>query len=227
MSSPRPSNGGTVATPEPTLLQSKVPLKMDGQELLDYLAIRFGYKPRAEWNSQILGGKVTVNGQAAKSGLVLRRGDRVAYEVILKEPPVDTDIRILHDEATFLVAHKPGQLPSHADGNFIKHTFIYILSERLKAAGWDGLVRLVHRLDRETSGLMVVAKEQAAHAHLMRQFAGGTVEKEYLAVARGRVPEDAFEVNGWFGRDPSSRISIRQGPVPAGTAYSKRSVTRF
>jgi len=201
---------------------------MAGQGLLDYLAIRFAYKPRAEWDQQIRDGSLSVNGSPARAGeQVLRQGDVVAYDVLLREPAVDTDIRVLHDEPSFLVVAKPGQLPSHADGNFIKHTLIYLLTERLKAGGWDGLVRLVHRLDRETSGVMVVAKEKAAHANLMRQFAAGRVAKEYLAVARGRVERDVFEVSGCFGRDPFSRISIRQGPVPDGTAYSKRSVTRF
>lgn len=200
---------------------------MDGQTLLDYLAIRFGYKTRDEWDALIRGGKVSVNGAPAPGSGVVHQGNTVAYEVVLKEPPVDSDIRLLHEEPSFVVVMKPGQLPSHADGNFIRHTLIHLLTERLKAGGWDGLVRLVHRLDRETSGVMVVAKDKAAHANLMRQFAAGTVGKEYLAVVRGRVARDAFEVSGSFGRDAASRISIRQGPVPAGTSYSKHSVTRF
>ncbi len=222
-----PRGEADAVPPEPAVLESRVPPRMDGQALLDYLAIRFGYKPRAEWDSQIRGGKVTVNGAAAGPGDPLKTGDRVAYEVLLREPPVDADIRILHDEPRFVVALKTGQLPSHADGNFIRHTFIHILTERLRAGGWTGLVRLAHRLDRETSGVMVVAKDKAAHVNLMRQFAAGTVDKEYLAVVAGRPARDAFEVSGTFGRDPASVISIRQGPVPPGTPYAKHSVTRF
>src|SRR5678809_121200 len=160
---------------------------MAGQTLIDYLAIRFGYKPRLEWETQIRNGKVFVNQVVAKGGDVLRKGDLVAYEVILNEPPVDQDIRILHDEPTFVVALKTGQLPSHADGNLIRNTLISLLTELMERDGWEGLVRLVHRLDRETSGVMVVAKDKVAHANLMRQFVAGSVAKEYLAVAKGRV----------------------------------------
>lgn len=168
-----------------------------------------------------------MNGAAADPGLVLRPRDLVAYEVVLREPPVDDRIGVLHEEDTFVVAVKTGQLPSHADGTFVTHTFIYLLTERLRAGGWTGLVRLAHRLDRETSGLMVVAKEKAAHRHLMRQFTAGTVEKEYLAVVRGTVEAERFEVAGLLGRDRASRIAIRQALLSAGSATGRDSLTRF
>src|SRR5690242_21097222 len=97
--------------PEPTSLQSKVPAKLAGQRLLDYLAIRFGYKTREEWGMLVRHGKVTVAGQPARAERRLAQGDLVAYEVVLNEPPVNRDIRILHDEPAFLVVAKPGQLP--------------------------------------------------------------------------------------------------------------------
>ncbi len=213
--------------PEATILASKVPARCAGQALADYLAGRFRYKPRAEWEALIRDGKIAVNGGPAEPGRVLRQGDRVAYEVILHEPPVDADIGVLYDEAAFVVAVKTGQLPSHGDGNFVTHTFIHILTERLRAGGWTGLVRLAHRLDRETSGLMVVAKDKAAHGRLMRQFAGGTVEKEYLAVVRGRVDWEQFEVGGFIGRDRASTVSIRQRVYDEGDARGRESLTRF
>src|SRR6185436_8147688 len=113
--------------------------KLAGQRLLDYLAIRFGYKTREEWGRLVRHGKVTVGGKSAPADRRLLQGDLVAYEVVLVEPPVNRDIAILHDEATFLVVGKPGQLPSHADGNFVTHTLIHILTERLRAGGWTGL----------------------------------------------------------------------------------------
>jgi 23S rRNA pseudouridine1911/1915/1917 synthase len=158
---------------------------------------------------------------------VLNPKDLVAYSVVLREPPVNRGIQILYEEEDFLVASKPGLLPSHADGNFIKNTFIYILSETLRERGWKGKSQLVHRLDRETSGLMVVAKTQAAHLGLVKQFEEGLVEKEYLAVAQGEIAEENFQVEGVLGRDPASEISIRRKLLPPGTPFSQPSLTRF
>jgi RluA family pseudouridine synthase len=212
---------------EETILQSKVPPNHAGKQLLDYLASRFRYNAPEAWLELIQSGKVTVNEKTAFPSQELQRGDRVAYSVLLKEPPVDRNIQILHEEHTFLVAVKPGQLPSHADGNFIKNTFIHIITERLRAQGWKGIVQLVHRLDRETSGLIVAAKDRTAHRKLVDQFEKRLVEKQYLAVAKGRIDQTAFEINGAIGRDPQSEISMRHKVVESGTPYSKIAVTFF
>ena len=213
--------------PEETQLRSKVPSHLSSLGLVDYLSRRFRYQTAEVWKDLVLAGKVTVNERPAEPGTVLKKGDWVAYSVVLREPPVDRDIRILHEEETFLVASKPGQLPSHADGNFIKHTFIFILGEMLRSKGWKGDLNLVHRLDRETSGVMVVAKEKAAHQNLVQQFEKGLVEKEYETVVHGNIDEQEFEVAGAIGRDENSEISVRQKVVPEGTPFSKPSRTLF
>ncbi len=210
-----------------TILQSKVPPPQAGKPLLDYLSGRFRYQTSDQWKDLILQGKVTVNSQKAQPQLILKKGDKVAYAVVLKEPPVDKNIRVLHEEEDFLVADKPGQLPSHADGNYIKNTFIYLINQTLKEKGFTGTAHLVHRLDRETSGLMVVAKTPAAHLKLLQQFEKSTVKKEYLAVVRGKVSQEHFELSGALGKDTESAISIRQKVVPADTPFAKSASTYF
>ena len=213
--------------PEETVLQSKVPAPMAGKILIDYLSQRFRYQTRDAWLDLIRSGKVTVNGQKASPALPLKKGAQVAYTAVLREPPVDPNIQILHEEESFLVASKPGQLPSHADGNFIKNTFIHLITQMLRDKGWEGDVRLVHRLDRETSGLMVVAKNKEAHQKLVQQFEKGLVEKEYEAVAKGNIEVASFEVGDAIGRDEASQISVRQKVVPEGTPFSKPALTLF
>ncbi len=210
-----------------TTLKSKVPASHSGELLLDYLSGRFRYRTVEDWRGSIESGKVTVNGKKTVPDWILQSGDWVAYCVVLREPPVDKNIPILHEEETFLVVDKPGQLPSHADGNFIKNTLIFLMRERLKATGRKDNVHLVHRLDRETSGLMVLATEKASHLNLVRQFENGQVEKEYLAVAKGQVGKDSFRVEGAIARDPKSLISIRYKVVPEGDPHSKTSATLF
>ncbi|HOT45595.1 MAG TPA: RluA family pseudouridine synthase [Spirochaetota bacterium] len=213
--------------PEKTTLSSRITSNDDGISLVDFLCSRFKYHDRDRWTGIILEGSVTVNGAAAKPERVLKKNDVVSYAVELREPPVDTGITILHEEDSFLVAGKPGNLPSHADGNFIKNTFIYILRRRMGDAGHNGPVKLVHRLDRETSGIMVVGKTDSAHRVLVKQFEEGTVEKEYRAVVRGTVADDAFEVGGAIGPDGGSAVSIRRKVVPEGTPGSRPAFTRF
>ena len=155
-----------------TILRSKVPPLQAGQSLAHYLSSRFRYQTLEAWHGLILSGKVTLNGVQAAPGRILQKGDSVEYQVVLQEPPVDRNIEIIHEEKNFLVASKPGQLPSHADGNFIKNTFIYILTEKMRAQGYPGELKLVHRLDRETSGLLIVAKEEKRPSE-----AGGSIRK--------------------------------------------------
>jgi RluA family pseudouridine synthase len=212
---------------EKTILQTKITPAAAGQILLDYVAGRFRYQPRDHWEKMILEGELTLNGQKAALDQPLQIGDVLAYSVVLQEPEVDRDIRILHEESNFLVADKPGWLPSHADGNFIKNTFIHLIQEKLKNRGWGGKAQLVHRLDRETSGLMVVAKTKAAARHLTKQFEEGKVGKTYWAIIQGIVAEDHFEAAGSIGPDPNSQISVRRAVVPEGTPGAQKAFTRF
>ncbi len=210
-----------------TTLQSKVPPMQEGKSLLDYVSERFRYQTREVWEDLILNGKVTLNGKSVAANQPLKSKDIIAYTVVLNEPPVDRNIQIIHNEESFLVAVKPGNLPSHADGNFIKNTFIYILGGLLKDQGFKGSLNLVHRLDRETSGLMVVSKNKTAHQKLIQQFENGLVEKAYLAIARGVISEDHFEINGAIGRDTDSQVSVRQKVVADDAPFAKKSSTRF
>jgi 23S rRNA pseudouridine1911/1915/1917 synthase len=210
-----------------TTLTSRVSADHAGRSLIDFLRHRFKYHNRAEWESLIKQGKVTVNGSSVRPDEVLKKNDAVSYTTVLREPPVDTAIKILHEEDSFLVAAKPGNLPSHADGNFIKNTFIYILRERLADRGHRGPVKLVHRLDRETSGIIIAAKTDDAHRILVRQFERGSVVKEYFAVVHGLIEGQGFEVGGAIAPDPDSIVSIRKRVVPLGTPGAKSASTRF
>ncbi len=206
-----------------TVLSSKVPPGRSGVTLLQYLSGRFKYQSVEQWREHILQGHVSVNGRRTQPETKLAKWDEVAFRTELHEPPVDPRIRILHEEDAFLVAFKPGQLPSHSDTHFIRNTFIHLLSAKLREQGFAGRAALAHRLDRETSGLLVVAKNKDAQRALTRQFEAGEVDKEYLAVGRGVAGQDVYEVEGLIERDPESRISIRRRLVPGDPA----SATRF
>ncbi|MBN2401320.1 MAG: RluA family pseudouridine synthase [Spirochaetes bacterium] len=212
---------------EKTTLSSVINRNNDGISLIDFLSSRFKYHTVDTWKEIIRRIDIKVNGHASSPDYILQYKDIVTYSVILNEPRVDTNIKIIHNEDSFLVAFKPGNLPSHADGNFIKNTFIYIIKKMMSAEGYNDYLKLAHRLDRETSGLIVVAKSKDANRALARQFESGAIEKEYIAVVRGIIPDDSFAVDGHIAPDPESSVSIRKRVVPAGTPGAQPALTSF
>ncbi|MBL8728063.1 MAG: RluA family pseudouridine synthase [Planctomycetes bacterium] len=192
--------------PVPDLeLRSRVPADSDGSTLLDYLLRRFRYQDRATWLREIGEGRLTIDGKVLAADARLTGGARLSYRRAHVEPEVDDRLVVVHDDPAVLVVQKPAHLPMHADGPFIRHTLIHLLQTRLAAPE----LQLVHRLDRETSGLCVLARSAAARDQLRRQFDAGTVQKAYLAVVRGRAAAD-FTVDLAIGRSPSSAISLRR-----------------
>ncbi len=210
-----------------TVLSSKVPPGRAGATLVQYLSGRFKYLPKEKWAELILAGKVKVNGRRTQPGTKVAKWDEIAYTLELREPRVDPSIRVLHEEESFLIAFKPGQLPSHSDSHYIKNTFHYLLTQLMEKNGFTGRPMMAHRLDRETSGLMVVAKNKAAHRALSLQFEKGEVGKEYLAIGRGVASRDLYEVGGAIERDPDSLISLRQRVAPPDSPEARAAFTRI
>jgi RluA family pseudouridine synthase len=179
--------------------------------LLDYLARRFRYLDAEHWRREIDAGALKLDGQRVDQETPVHAGQRLAYERRQPEPPVATDVQVVHRERGFVVVAKPAHLPVHGDGTFVRHTLVHQLGRLLQCP-----VHLVHRLDRETSGLLVVACTAAARQQLETQFRAGGVDKAYLAVVDGPVRGD-FVADGPIGRDPGSAITLRRAVVPDGT----------
>lgn len=210
-----------------TTLTTKITASWVGKSLIWFLCTRFKYHTESEWRTLISDGKVLVNTAFAKPDAVLSLGDIVSYRVVLCEPPVNTDIKIVSADEYFLVASKPANLPSHADGNFIKHTFVYVLNEMMRTKGNHTPYKLINRLDRETSGLIVASNNQSAHKNIARQFETGQVYKEYIAVTRGEVLKDSFIADGPIVPDADSSISIRRKVGIRGMDSTRSAVTSF
>lgn len=210
------------AAPEVTLT-SLVGRDFDQKPLLDYLCGRFRYRDRAGWQAELDLGRLMVNGRPASAQTRVRLKDRVAYTAPRKEPEVNRDIPVLWEDAHLLVVAKPAPLPVHSDGVFITHTLINLLRQRTR----NPQLGLGHRLDRETSGVLVLAKQRPLVARLMKAFDGGEAEKHYLAVARGEADFQEITLRGWMAKDPASRLELRQRLFPAPLPGAKESATRF
>ncbi len=170
----------TPREPERYDLSCTVDPYRSGWTLARFLSQRFRYHPPDLWAERIADGSVTLNGERAYADTCVTHGDRIAYSFLHLEPEVDTRYDVLHEDEHVLAVSKSGNLPVHAGGRYIRHTLVSTLARDGRAG-----LRLVHRLDRETSGVVLLAKSADVARRLETQFRSGVVEKRYLAVLSG------------------------------------------
>ncbi|MBA4395172.1 MAG: RNA pseudouridine synthase, partial [Desulfobacca sp.] len=157
----------------------------DLQKRLDLFLVEQGIPySRSQLKKWIEGGRILVNGQSTKGGYRLKKGD--SLEIIPEEPlPLkltaeDIPLSIIFEDKDLLILDKPAGLVVHpAPGNYSGTLVHALLFHCQDLSGIGGVLRpgIVHRLDKDTSGLMVVAKNDASHQQLIRQFQGGKVIK--------------------------------------------------
>ena len=176
-------------------LTCKVDSYRSGWSIVDFLAHRFPYHTREGWTARVRDEWVHVNGAAVPSDHVVRKSDRVAYTILHAEPAVDDRYDVLFEDEHYLAVAKSGNIPVHACGIYIVNTLI----GRLRADFGEN-VNLVHRLDRETSGVVVLAKHKEANRLLARMFERGEVSKRYLAIVHGRVVPDDLTIDAPIGK---------------------------
>ena len=156
--------------------------------------------------------RVTVNGVPLKAGYRLKEGDRVGVEPKEAAPlalePEPIPLTVLWEDQDLLVIDKPAGLVVHpAPGNYSGTLVQALLHHCRDLSGIGGVLRpgIVHRLDKETSGLLVVAKNDLTHRDLIRQFQSGAVIKEYQALVRGHPAQKQGRIDRPIGRHPVHR----------------------
>ncbi len=187
---------------------------------------------RAHAQRLIGDGRALVDGRRARSSDRLAGGEQVQVE--LSSPPDPTllpeaiPLQIAYEDPDLVIVDKPAGLVAHPAVGHQSGTLVNALLGRARSRGERlgsvaGLERpgLVHRLDKDTSGLMVVAKSDTAQASLMRQFGERSVDKEYLALVRGRPEAVRGRIEAPIGRDPRDRQRM------AVTASGRAAVTRY
>ncbi|EMJ86684.1 RluA family pseudouridine synthase [Leptospira meyeri] len=182
--------------------QSLIRYPFTGNTILVFLTTKFPYHSKDEWQYLLDMGRIHVQGKVASAELVLQEGDSVVYEPIpgrIQEPEVDTDYVVLKETEEFLFIDKPGNLPMHPAGRYRTRTLLNLLEEKYP------LVIPVHRLDRETSGIVIFAKSEASRTWLQKKFEKREVKKEYLAVVRGNFLNSIF-LDGYIGKNLDSAI---------------------
>jgi 23S rRNA pseudouridine1911/1915/1917 synthase len=192
-----------------------------GKRLDQFLVAQFPDSSRAHLQQLIAEEKVLVNDLSAKASLRLRGGEQVAVVGDTQPPPLraiaeDIPLDIVYEDDDLAVINKPAGMMVHAgagatESDRNRGTLVNALLHRfrnLSALGGDLRPGIVHRLDKETSGLIAVAKNDVAHRKLATQFSSREVKKTYITLVHGWVQQNQGTVKSAISRDPVRRIRM-------------------
>jgi 23S rRNA pseudouridine1911/1915/1917 synthase len=218
-----------------TDLGFKIDADQAGIRLDVYLASQIEGWSRARLQRLIENEDVLVNGKPSKPSYKLREHDKVEVELIAPATdlftPENIPIDIVYEDETLVVVNKPAGLVVHPAAGTPSGTLANALAYHFQQLpGSDVRPGIVHRLDRDTSGLLVVAKTDAALGSLSDQFRDRTVYKSYVALVHGRVLSDSGKVDQPLARDPTNRtrMAVVRGGRNALTLYRvRRAYERF
>ena len=188
-----------------------------------YLSTKFDTTiSRSLWQKYIKAGYVSVNNKVATTPkFEVDETDEIALNLPEKEQ-TDVDLPILYEDDDVIVVNKPSGLLTHAKGGLSDEpTVAEIIRPKTSFATDTDRPGIVHRLDRDTSGLLIIAKNPESAAHLQRQFAERTAKKTYIAITDGKPKLNAAKIDLPIGRNPSAPSTFRIDPngKPAQTVY--------
>ncbi|MCS7260219.1 MAG: RluA family pseudouridine synthase [Anaerolineae bacterium] len=208
----------------------RLQIDRSGERLDRYLARVIPYLSRSRIQQLIRASLVTVNGRPTKPGMLTEMGMQVtlylppspsATPLVAQPFPLD----IVYEDEALLVISKPAGLVVHPGAGHLDGTLVNALLAYCPtlATGESDRPGIVHRLDRDTSGLLIIAKTEGALEHLRAQFKQRRVQKTYLALVHGRPPAPQGVIEAPVGRDPQhrQRMTVLPGGRIARTAYQQ------
>ena len=201
----------------------------EGDRLDVYLSDQFVDMSRSYIQKIIKDKKVTVNGKVEKAKYLVKEEDKVVIEIpkpkILEVAPQDIPIEIVYEDDDIIIVNKPQGMVVHpAPGNYegtLVNAILYHCKGNLSSI--NGVIRpgIVHRIDKDTSGILMIAKNNNAHNCLTEQLKDHSITREYEFICHGVFKEDNITVDRPIGRNPKDRLKM--AIVPNG----KRAVTHF
>ena len=204
-----------------------------GKRLDQFLRQQLPEFSRSRIQEWIKGGRVLVNSQAARASHVVRAGEAIDVEPADPPPlhatPEEIPLNVLYEDDDVVAIDKPAGMIVHAGAGVHSGTLVNALLHRFSVlSGVGGALRpgIVHRLDRFTSGVLLVAKNDAAHQSLAAQFSGRKVEKVYLALVHGSLKQESGRIERPIARDPVRRIRMTARLSEGRAAWSEYRVLR-
>ena len=187
--------------------------EVDAPRLDQFLSEVFSHISRSYIAKVIRAGGARVNGQLAKPAASVYIGDRVVLELPPLRPidvtPQDIPLDILFEDDSVIVVNKQKGLAAHPAASCPENTLVNALlhhfGDSLSRIGGELRPGIVHRLDKDTSGVMIVARNNEAHQSLAAQFMARSVEKHYMAVVHGKMRQNAGTIDAPIGRHPKDR----------------------
>jgi 23S rRNA pseudouridine1911/1915/1917 synthase len=186
-----------------------------GKRLDHFLQEQLRQYSRSRLQTWIKDGRVSVNATPARASHLLRGGEAVLVTPAnlppLKATPEAHPVDVLYEDGAVLAVFKPAGVVVHAGAGNHEGTLVNRLVHRFESlshVGGDLRPGIVHRLDKDTSGVILVARTDAAHRALAAQFAARTVEKTYLALVHGHVRDESGRITKPIERDPVRRIRM-------------------
>jgi 23S rRNA pseudouridine1911/1915/1917 synthase len=186
-----------------------------GKRLDHYLLEKLPQYSRARLQTWVKDGGVLVNGAKAKASMTLRGGEHIEVTPAdlppLTAEPEDLPLDILYEDPSVIAINKPADLVVHAGAGNRSGTLVNRLVhhfQKLSQVGGDLRPGIVHRLDKGTSGVILVARDDASHRALAAQFSSRSVEKIYLALVHGKVRAEEGRLTSPIARDPSRRLRM-------------------
>ena len=191
-----------------------------GQRLDIFLSRHLGQFTRSHIQTLNRSGAVRVGNQVEKSGYRLRGDETIEVDLQPLQPSAleaqDIPIQVVHEDEDLAVIEKPAGLVVHPGAGTAANTLVHGLLfkfQNLSGAGGAGRPGIVHRIDKWTSGLLIVAKNDWTHARLSKSFQDRSVEKKYLALVHGRLRQASGEISLNIGRHSTlrTRMSVQRG----------------
>ncbi len=184
----------------PTIKTYKLSVKkrFDGMSFLDFYTQAMPSISSEIWKEKIISGNLTLEGKSVKTNHLVLAGQMTKHtNQPIIEPSINTNIELLEWNNDFIIINKPAPLPIHPSGRFEHNT----LSEILKNAFPKEDFKLTHRIDANTTGIVVIARNKEAANSIITQFKKQTIQKEYLALVEGIVQTEIFTLNKNIGNE--------------------------
>ena len=192
----------------------------DNQRIDAYLAEYMQDFSRSKIQSEIKKGSVLVNSKTVKPSYSIKEGDEIVFEIpetTIKIEPENIPLDIVWEDENMLVVNKPSGLLTHPTtiemAGTLVNALLYKYGENLSDVNGEFRRGILHRLDRNTSGMLMVAKNNKIHEYLVEKMKQGEMTKKYLAVVKGVIKEDEFTINKPIGRNPNQphKMAVVEG----------------
>ena len=208
-------------------MNSWIEVKDEIEERIDYYLAKELNISRSKVQKLIKQGLVIVNEKVISSNYIVKVGDFISvnddldYDISLE--PEDIEIDVVYEDCDLLVINKASGMVVHPAPGHYSHTLVNALLYRFQISGGEkNRPGIVHRLDKDTSGLMMVAKGEKTHEKLSRMIANKEVERHYLAIVDGVIKHDTGTIDAPIGRDANNRQKMAVTDV-----HGKEAVTHF